>query len=315
MFPSFIYFWWQEKKRHLLPCAISLLATALFLSTSSAFAFEILVLKSIDAKPYDLVLEGLTEVVPDADLRIENMSGDLKKGSKIIKTLQGLSPGLILALGAKAAWVSKDVQGIPVAYSMVTNPENYKLENVAGIRLNFPSKLYLEKAKEIMPKLKKIGIIFSSKNEEKIRKTKTIAKSMGIEIIAVKISSLSKLSHSLDELVPKVGAIWIYNDPLVTSKPKVIKEIIILRTLRQRKPLIGLNKWSVKQGALFCLFSDYKNIGKQTGRLVQQIRQGNVVESESPDDIQTLFNEKVMERISSTTVIKVPRNVFFTSEK
>ena len=289
-----------------------LITIILHLFSSSSFAFEIWVLKSKDAKPFDLFMKGFEETVPFADISVENMEDNMKRGAEIIKRIQGTNPDLILALGAKAAWVAREVQNTRVVFSMLSNPEKYKLGNMAGVELDIPTETYLKHAKEIIPGLNIIGLIHSS--DRFIEQSESTARGMGLEIVSEKISSLEEVQETTDIMLKYVDALWIHSDPIIMSSSRVVKELIILKALRKRVPVIGFNKWLVKSGgALFCLFSKYDDIGKQTGRMVNRIKENNSSNLiESPEVLKVFLNKNVVERLRHRMKIEIPQNAYFS---
>jgi len=284
----------------------------LHLFSFSSFAYEIRVLKSKDAKPFDLFMKGFMDTVPSAKISVENMEGDIEKGVKIVRRIQGENPDLILALGAKAAWVAREVRNTRVVFSMLSGPEKYKLGNMAGVKLDVPVEFYLKQAKEIIPGLQIIGVIHSE--DRLIAEAKSAAGAMGLEIVSEKISSLEEIQSVMDVLLANVDAIWVHSDPVVMSSSRVVKELIILKALRKRVPVIGFNKWLVDSGgALFCLFSNYDDIGRQTGRLVNRIKESNASHMiESPEALKVFVNKDVVERLRQRIRIEIPQNAYFS---
>ena len=278
----------------------------------SSFAYEIRVLKSKDAKPFDLFMKGFKETVPYAEISVENREDDMRKGEKIVKKVQAERPDLILALGAKAAWVAREVRDTRVVFSMLSGPEKYKLGNMAGVKLDIPAETYLKQAKEIVPSLQIIGVIHS--RDTFIAETKSAAGAMGLEIVSEKISSLEDIKEAMDIILAYIDALWIHSDPIIMSSSRVVKELIILKALRKRVPVIGFNKWLVNSGgALFCLFGNYDVIGRQTGRLLNRIkdtRSSNL--RVTPDVLKVFLNKDVVERLRKRMRIEIPQNAYFS---
>ncbi len=289
-----------------------LIVIILHLLSHSSFAYEISVLKSKNAKPFDLFMKGFNKTVSSANISVVSMDDDMKKGAEIIKEIQGKNPDLILALGAKAAWVSREVRNTRVVFSMLSNPEKYNLENMSGVKLDIPVGPYLKKAKEIIPGLQIIGVIHSE--EEFIAEAKSTARELGLEIMSEKISSLDEVQETTDIMLKSVDDMWIHHDPMIMSSSRLVKEMIILKALRKKIPVIGFNKWLVKSGgALFCLFCKYEDIGKQTGRMVNRIKEnnsGNLIES--PEALKVFVNKNVVERLRQRMKIEIPQNAYFS---
>ena len=289
--------------------------TCLFISlTSSLSAAEIAVIKSKNIEPFNLSLKGFKEVVK-TDLKTNDMEANLKKGLIIIKKIKSEKPNLILGLGAKAAYIaSNNVKDIPIVYSMVSDPERYKIsgKNVTGVKLDIPLEKQFKVFKEVMPNFKKIGVILSKDRSEVIvNNARSILKNMGVELVLARITSKKEIPSAVEKILSEVDFLWLIFDPLVTASPRIIQEIIIFQALQKRIPVIGFNKWSVTKGALLSLYSEYEDIGIQTGKIVNRILQGEMASSipvESPDQIKLFFNEKVIARVSSKIKLNIPDN-------
>ena len=285
-----------------------------FFFAAQTQAYEITVIKSKDSHLFNLFLKGFKETVPDAVLRVLNLNGDVNNAKKIKKTIRATGPDLIIPLGAKAAWVLRDEPAIPVLFSMVNEPKKYKLSKFPGVQLDFPPGVYLDIAKEIVPQIRKVGLIHS--DPRLISEIKKIARKRGLTIKAINISSLEDIKNKVDRLLSQVDILWVYPDPILMKSPRLINEMIILRALKKRIPTIASNKWLVRSGgALFSVFGDYHDIGKQTGNMVQKLRAKTlspIKSPESPKKRQVFLNKSVFDRLNQHLNIKVPNNAFFS---
>lgn len=302
-----------QKKRTCFFITIS--AACLFL-TSGLSAAEIAAIKSKNIEPYNLSLKGFKEVVK-ANLKVNNMEASLEKGSIIIKNIKSKKPDLILVLGAKAAYIaSNNVRDIPIVFSMVSDPKRYKIsgDNVTGVKLDIPLEKQFHIYKEVMPGIKKIGVIFSKDQSKAIvDEGRSILEGMGIRLISKQIFSQKEIPAALEKTLSDVDALWLIFDPVVTASPRIVREVILFHALRKRIPVIGFNKWSVTVGALCTFYSEYEDIGRQAGAIANRILQGadpSSIPVESPDKVRIFFNEKVMERVSSKVKLNIPGNAF-----
>lgn len=302
--------------RVLLSILINAFCLLLPYAASGPFAGEIAVIKSKNIEPYNLSLEGLREVVK-VRVKVYNMDGKLEKGPIIIKNIQSNKPDLILGLGAMAAsTASQNVKDTPVVYSMVADPKRYKIsgENVTGIKLDIPLEQQFLTYRKILPGVKKIGVIFSSDRSARVvDKARSLLEGMNVELVSERISSPKDIPPAVGKILSDVDALWLVFDSVVTASPRIVQEVIIFSALRKRIPVIGFNKWSVTAGALFSFFSEYKDIGRQTGRIVNRILQGvapSAIPVESPQKIVVFFNEKVIARVGSKVNLNIPDNAF-----
>lgn len=288
----------------------------LLITLSDLFAFEIAVIKSKDIEPYNISLEGLKEVVK-SDIQINDMKASLDNGLSIIKKIKKDKPDLILGLGAMAAFTaSSNVTDIPVVYSMVSDPQRYNISgnNVTGVKLDIQLDRQFYFYRKIMPAIKKIGLIFhDDRLKILVNNAGLIVKKMGMELISEQISSQNDIPAAVDKMLSKVDAFWLVFDSVVTASPRIVQEVIILPALRKRIPVIGFNKWSVTAGALFSFYIEYRDIGRQTGIIVNRILHGIKPSSifvQTPEKVRIFFNKKVIDRINSKVKLNIPDNAF-----
>jgi putative ABC transport system substrate-binding protein len=77
---------------------------------------------------------------------------------------------------------------------------------------------------------------------------------------------------ALESLASHADVLWGIADPVVLNSQTA--QPILLFSLRNRIPFIGLSLTWVKAGALYALDRDYTDIGMQCGELALQVIQG-----------------------------------------
>ncbi len=276
-----------------------------------AQAYNIVVLTSKSATPYNSFVKEFKKTLPDSSIKVLNMDGDIEKGNVLIDKAVETNVDLIVALGSRAAWVVKDRDSPPVLFSMISNPKKYDLSGRSGIRSAFSFRQQLQVFKEIIPNVKKIGLLYDENNKIEIDGLDKIAKEMGIDLIKKEISDIRDVAFAVDDLLANVDALWLRKDKLITGNTRLLKQVVLLRALRKKIPIIGDNKWAVQNGALFCLFASYQSIGAQAGGMVKGVVSEEEVGFQFPSMVNVFFNPHVAERLSPGVDIIVPRDVFF----
>jgi putative ABC transport system substrate-binding protein len=299
---------------------VQFICVLLCLFALDSSAAEIAVIKSRNIKPYDIALAGFKEVV-NGNIHENNIDGDIKKGIAITDRLKSEKIDLILTFGTEASYMaSQNIKTIPVVFSMTSNPPTYSTEkpNVTGVRIDIPLKTQFHFLREVLPEVKRIGIIYSSDDVERfIDETKEMIAGAGgdivLQFVPVRITNIKELPRAVEKILLEADSLWLFYDSVVTSSQRIVQNIIIFPALKKNIPIIGFNKWSVASGALYCLYSEYKDIGRQTGEIAKRILMGEkpyFIPVESPKDIKILFNDKVFERISSNIEVNMPRNAY-----
>lgn len=272
-----------------------------------AFAGDILIFRSNDSEPYQLFEEGFSKAI-NHKIVVETVDND---NTDIQKLIDKHSPDAVLALGPQAAWYSRNTETTPVYYSMLSNPGRYKLNEFSGVELNSSPREYMEQIADILPIARTVGVIYSKNNADYINRAIRVARSYNIRLIAKEINKTEDLNDAVDSLLSQVDVMWLISDPIVTQSARLIKELIILKSLRKRIPVVGLNKWSVKNGTLFCLSADYERLGIQTARLVsRKLRGEKGISQEYALDADIYVNGNVVNRLINYTTIRIPTHSY-----
>lgn len=298
----------------------------LFFATDSylpaqAGAARIAVIKGKDIAPYNAALSGFKEAIDGEVYEIDITDGE--KGEILVADkIKSKMPDLILSIGSEASYIAtQNIKNIPIVFSMVSNLVRYGFENdnVTGVILDIPLRMQFGLHKEILPNTKKVGIIYSEGNTEKfIDEARFMAGKFNLEIISIRIKEIKELPEAVEKISTLADSLYLLYDPLITSSKSVIQGVIILRTFQKGIPVVGFNKWSVATGALYCLYSEYEDIGRQAGEMAKRILRGEKPSSipvEPPRDIKVLFNKKVFERVASKNKVNIPQNSYFLGER
>jgi putative ABC transport system substrate-binding protein len=223
--------------------------------------------------------------------------------SEIIKD----DPKLILTIGSFATkMVSDKIKNKPIIFSAVLNPETSGFVrslslpggNITGASLDIPPDIQFKYFKRVIRDLKTVGVLYSDETANLIPPAKVLAKQAGLDLYAIKITSPKDIPGALDELNSKVDAIWSVADANIFS-PRSTR-FILLNTLRSGKPFMGFSKNLVESGALFALDYDYKDIGRQSGKIALEVLSGKPPSSipvAVPGIIWFHYNEKTADHI------------------
>jgi len=93
-----------------------------------------------------------------------------------------------------------------------------------------------------------------------------------MELVGAPIETSEQIPGALDELTGKVDALWSFADSVAYSPN--LAQFIILHTLRNRLPFMGVSVGYVKAGALFCVYADYEEVGRQSAAMAAEILSG-----------------------------------------
>jgi len=260
---------------------------------------------------------ALTESKLDVDIEFQNAQGEFANSQLIANSFVKDKKDLILGISTPSAQsLYNATKNIPILVTAVTDFESAGLigDNITGTSDMAPVREQFEVAKQLLPNLKKIGIIYNTSEQNSIvlvKKANLIAKDLGIELVEVGISSINDMSVALDTILKKVDALYTPTDNLVVSGTPLILE----KANKKNIPVIACVEDQVKQGALVTVTIDYEKLGYQTGEMAVRILKGEDIKNikiKTLEDTDLIINKKSVEKynvdlknIDETKTIKI----------
>ncbi len=254
---------------------ILIIFLAIFSFTADlALAAEIAIIKSNDISPYNQAINGLKQEV-NANFREYDLQGKPETFPKILRDISRKPPELIFTLGALATVKAKEnITDIPIIYTLVLNPTSKNLtgKNTIGISIEVSVDEQLSTFKRVVPKIKKIGVLYSQLTENLIAKAEKSCRALGLELVAIKLKRPEDVPNGMKKLLSEVDSLWLLPDSIVVDRDSL--HYILLLTLENHIPFMVYNHSFVKAGALLSPVVNYTNIGRQAGKIARQILKG-----------------------------------------
>lgn len=230
----------------------------------------------------------------------------------VVDSISRLQLALLIPVGSKATECAKNRLGtIPTVFSAVLYPAiSGFVESlvrpgrlITGASLNISARTQFIYFKEMVPGLRRVGVLYTDQTASLIPPSKVLAESEGLDLIPIKITHEKELPKAIDSLAKVTQGIWSVADPLLFT-PQATK-FILLRTLKHGIPFMGFSRHVVSSGALFAIDFDYKAIGRQTGKIANQVLAGTNpgdISVTAPDVVWFHYNEKTANLLG----IKIP---------
>ena len=203
----------------------------------------------------------------EKNIEYQNAQGDFGTAQIIANSFKNDNKDLILAISTPSAQAAvNNIKDKPIFFSAITNPESAGVlaENVTGVSDRSPVKKQVELIKELLPEAKKIGIVYNTSEQNSFYLTdefKREAEKNGYEVVVKGITNVNEIASALDTLLPEIDVLYTTIDNTIAST----YPLIIDKSKKANKPVIGATKSYVDQGALASEgISDYK-VGYQTG--------------------------------------------------
>ncbi|MFH0791692.1 MAG: ABC transporter substrate-binding protein [bacterium] len=222
---------------------------------------------------------------------------------------------LFFTIGTNATRaISDKIKNIPVVFTMVTNPQ-FSAQNVTGVTMEIPFSDQLVVLSNISPRPKKIGIIYDpNKTRKYVEMYIKESHGKGFEILTRQVSSVNEVFRAIRAFRSSIDCLFVIPDPTVYTIKSI--EDILLYSLREGLPVVGISPGYVKAGALFSISSNYGQMGKEAGQIAARLLRGekpSKIPYASPKQFDLSINLIVADRIGITfpdKLIREAKNVY-----
>lgn len=241
-------------------------------------------------------------------LDIQIAQGNMATANSIAKGFAGRNLDLIYSIATPTSQAAANAtKAIPIVFSSVTDPVGAGLVkslqepggNVTGTSDRSPVDRQIELIREIIPTVKRIGVIYNSGEDNSISSLKQIQDEAGkrdIEVIEAPVSNSSGVFLAAKSLVGKVDAIHIPTDNTVISAFDSVVKVCE----ENRLPLFAADIDSVPRGAVAAVAIDYYRLGRQSGAMAARILKGAKPETmpvETLKDLKLVVSPKAAEKM------------------
>lgn len=271
--------------------------------TGFCFAAEkaaVTIILSSDAEPYLKAEQGFKEFCDKQQIKLRTSEYVIKTESaeEICSRINSERPDIIFVLGTKALQSVQKIRNIPVIFSLVLNPQIKQGSNITGVYMDVPVLLKLQEIKNILPNVKKIGLIYSSESSGYYEEAVNACKQEGLELLMKKIDVDKEFPVALDDISAGMDCFLMVPDSKLYFQESI--KYLLSESLTKKFPVIGLSYFYTNAGALISFDCDYSDIGRQAGvaavKILKGVKPGNIP-SVQPEKIQFSVNVSVAERL------------------
>lgn len=242
----------------------------------------------------------------------QNAQGDQSNLNTMANRFVSSDADAMIAVATPAALslanASKD---IPIILGAITDPENVGLVdsnetpggNITGVSDMTPIAKQIELIRQIQPKAKTIGILYSSSEDNAVLQGEIAADLGGdydFHTVTRTVASTNDVSQVTKQLVSEVDAIWVPNDNIIASAFPSVLEV----SNAAKIPVYPAVDMMVTQGGLATLGLNQYQIGVKTGEMVVELIEGKIqTATESirfADETDLVINFKTAELLGIT---------------
>lgn len=229
-------------------------------------------------------------------IRYQSAQGSLPNVIQIAKQFVSDKPDVIVALATPTAQaLASTTKTIPIVFTAVTDPVSAKLTksweptqtNVTGVSDYLAMDKQVHLIKQVVPNAKKVGFVYNPGEVNSIivlKALQTLLPQEGMELVPAAAQRTSDIPTAALSLKGKVDAIYSNTDNNVVSA----YEMLVKVGNQYKIPLIASEPDTVARGASAALGMSYYDLGRQAGKQVIRILEG-----ENPGSIAPEIGEKV----------------------
>ena len=239
--------------------------------------FKIGITQIVAHPALDSAREGFKDAFKESGLKVtfdeKNANGEIATANMIANNFVTEKVDLIYAIATSTAQsAAQATNKLPVVFSAITDPEAAGLikENVTGISDRVNVKQQLELLLKLDSKIKKVGVIYNSSEQNskvQVDDLKKAASELGITIVEKSVTQVSEIPQASETLVKSSDALYLPTDNLVASVVNLITE----KAIAAKKIVFGAESAHVKGGALITQGIDYYEMGKEAGKIAVEI--------------------------------------------
>ena len=238
----------------------------------------------------DAVRKGVIDELAEAGFKdgenlkvnFQSAQGNTATSGQIAKQFVADNSDVIVAIGTPSAQsVAAATSSIPLVFSAVTDPVEAKLvskldgsgTNVTGGSDALPYEPQIELMRQIIPNLKNVGYVYSPGEVNStiiLKNLKEKLTPLGIKVHEAPAQRSTDIAMAARSLEGKVDMIYTSTDNNVVSAYESLFQV----AKESKIPLIASDTSSVARGAVAALGVDYYALGRETGKIVVRILNG-----------------------------------------
>ena len=228
-----------------------------------------------------LVKEGYT-VGKNLQLDLQNAQGDqsnlVSMGQKLVSDNNNLLVGITTPATLSLSNATKDK---PIIMAGITYPveagliksENNPGNNITGVSDRTPIKQQLEVMKQILPKMKKVGILYTASEDNSVKQAQEaekLAKELGLEVKVSTVANTNDIQQVTETLAAETDAIFVPIDNTIASAMATVVKV----TDAKKVPVFPSSDTMVTDGGLLGIGVDQYKIGIETAKVIAKVLKG-----------------------------------------
>lgn len=312
--------------------ALSAFCTGAFKKESANTMKTVAITQIVEHPALDETYRGILDELRDqgyvagenVNLLYESAQGSGVISAQIAQKFVGIKPDVMVGistLSAQSLLSADRKKEIPIVFASVTDPLGAQIvtslnntkNNVTGVSNWVDLEPQLEKYKQVLPSLKKLGFVYNPGEGNSVavfNRLREIGPKMGIEIYGAIATTSAEVSTATECVASKVDAILISNDNTALSAFQSISKAATNVGI----PVFVSDTDIVESGAVGAIGPNQYKLGRQAGRMIAAILKGtppSQIPVEFPEKLEFFLNKKAMAAINLT----VPEEIMAQADK
>ncbi len=239
---------------------------------------------------YATALQGLTSVLGPTTVRVVELRPG---GGDLGLAMSARDVQVVVAVGGRAlAEVHARRVPVPVVATMVL--KDNADPDCSRVELEVPLLQQLDMLRELWPRHSRVAIIRNpATSRYPAGGLEAEARQAGFSVMIVNCDGPARLLKAVAELKGRADFLLCFPDADLFN-PMTIKPLV-LAALEARLPIVGFSPAFVRAGAAVGVYSDYREIGRQTGEMVlRRLRGDERTSVESPRKTLIAVNQRIL---------------------
>lgn len=188
---------------------------------------------------------------------------------------------VVIALGRDGIKAASSLErDLPVIVGAILTPPDFAQQAIYGMTLNPDPELLLTRLKTLLPEVRRVFVVYNPQsNASLIKRARETGKEQGIEVVAIEAHDLAEAARSYSNIFAKVDknrdALWLPNDP-TTVEETTILPLVLKESWSYSLPFFSSTLIHVKRGALFALYPNNLELGRNLGNFALDALAGDV---------------------------------------
>ena len=288
------------------------------------------VLQLLSHPALDAIYKGLQdelknegyEVGKNLEIDLQNAQGDQSNLASMSEKLVSGGNNILVGITTPATLaLANNTKETPIIMGGITYPveagliasESKPGNNITGVSDRTPIKQQLEIMKQVLPNMKKVGILYTSSEDNAVKQAEEAekyAKELGLEVKVSTIANTNDIQQVTESLASQVDAIFVPIDNTIASAMATVTQV----TDAVKVPVFPSADTMVADGGVLGVGVDQYQIGVETAKVVVKVLKG----ANPADTPITLANKGVVyvnEEKAKKLGITIPESILKDAQK